>query len=109
MTSRSLEQYFEPFRKNTIGHGKTFSFSSGQKELIYADWTASARGYEPIESYLQHEIIPYYANTHTQTTLTGTLMTRAYEEAKVIVKEHVHANDDDVLIFCGSGMTSAVN
>jgi selenocysteine lyase/cysteine desulfurase len=36
-------------------------------------------------------------------------MTKAYEEAKVVVKEHVNANDDDVLIFCGSGMTSAVN
>ena len=110
MTSRgSLESYFEPFRENTIGRGHMFCSPSGQKELIYADWTASGRGYRPIESCLQNEVIPFFANTHTQTTVTGTLMTKAYEEAKGIVKEHVHANPDDVLIFCGSGMTSAVN
>jgi len=109
MISRSLENYFESFRENTIGRGHRFCFPSGEKEIIYADWTASARGYRPIESCLQNEVIPFFANTHTQTTTTGTLMTQAYEEAKAIVKEHVHANENDVLIFCGSGMTSAVN
>jgi selenocysteine lyase/cysteine desulfurase len=109
MTSGSLEQYFAPFRENTIGRGQMFSFPSGENEIIYADWTASARGYRPIESCLQNDVMPFFANTHTQTTITGALMTKAYEEAKVIVKEHVHANNDDILIFCGSGMTSAVN
>jgi selenocysteine lyase/cysteine desulfurase len=109
MISGSLENYFAPFRKNTIGRDQMFIFPSGEKEIIYADWTASARGYGPIENCLQNDVVPFFANTHTQTTLTGTLMTKAYEEAKVIVKEHVHANEDDVLIFCGSGMTSAVN
>ncbi len=105
----SLENYFHPFRENTIGRGQTFCFPSGQKEIIYADWTASARGYRPIENCLQNEVAPFFANTHTQSTTTGKLMTEAYEEAKATVKEHVHANADDVLIFCGSGMTSAVN
>src|SRR6478752_6289627 len=107
--SSSLEKYFEPFRENTIGRGLTSNFPYGEKEIIYADWTASARGYQPVESRLQNEVIPFFANTHTQTTTTGTLMTKAYEEAKVIIKEHVNASNDDVLIFCGSGMTSAVN
>lgn len=109
MISDSLENYFDPFRENTIGRGQMFCFPSGEKEIIYADWTASARGYRLIENCLQNEVAPFFANTHTQTTITGTLMTKAYEEAKVIIKEHVHANKDDVLIFCGSGMTSAVN
>ena len=107
--SASLENYFEVFRKNTLGRGQKFCFSSGEKEIVYADWTASARGYGPIESCLQEEVIPFFANTHTQTTTTGRLMTQAYAEAKVIIRQHVHAGDDDVLIFCGSGMTSAVN
>jgi selenocysteine lyase/cysteine desulfurase len=105
----SLEDYFAPFREKTIGRGSTFCFPSGEKEIIYADWTASGRGYEPIESCLQNEIIPFFANSHTQTTITGTLMTIAYEEAKAIVKNHVGASEKDALIFCGSGMTSAVN
>ncbi len=82
----SLEQYFEPFRNNTIGHGQIFNTPSGQKEILYADWTVSARGYAPIENYLQNEIAPFFGNTHTQTTITGTLMTKAYEEAKTIIK-----------------------
>ena len=109
MIPGTLEHYFGPFRENTIGRGQMFCFPSGEKEIIYADWTASGRGYQPIESCLQNQVAPFFANTHTQTTITGTLMTRAYEEAKVIIKEHVHANNDDVLIFCGGGMTSAVN
>ena len=50
--SSSLEKYFEPFRENTIGRGQLFDFPYGEKEIIYADWTASARGYQPIESRL---------------------------------------------------------
>ena len=73
----SLENYFEPFRENTIGRGQLFCFPSGEKEIIYADWTASARGYGPIENCLQNEVLPFFANTHTQTTVTGTLMTKS--------------------------------
>ncbi len=109
MTTGSLEQYFEPFRKNTIGRGKRYHFPGGEKEIVYADWTASAKGYLPIEKKLQHAVLPFFANTHTQTTVTGTMMTTAYEEAKAIIKSHVHAHESDVLIFCGSGMTAAVN
>lgn len=110
MTVRgSLENYFSPFRENTIGYGQSFCFSHGQKELLYADWTASGRGYRPIEDFLQRSVIPFFANTHTESTVTGMMMTEAYEQAKTIIKQHVHANQEDVLIFCGSGMTSAVN
>ena len=104
-----LEDFFSPFRSNVIGHRQCFESPLGKKEIIYADWTASGRAYRPIEECIRQEIMPFLANTHTETTITGTLMSQAYEKAKLIVKEHVHANDDDILIFCGSGMTSAVN
>ena len=105
----TLEQYFAPFRANIIGQGQGFDSPFGHKEILYADWTASGRAYQPIEDCIQQQIMPFLANTHTQTTITGTLMSQAYEEAKRIVKAHVHANGEDVLIFCGSGMTAAVN
>ncbi|MEO8413329.1 MAG: aminotransferase class V-fold PLP-dependent enzyme [Ginsengibacter sp.] len=105
----TLENYFAPFRRNVIGQQQTFESPFGKKEIIYADWTASGRCYEPIEACIQKEIMPFLANTHTETTITGTLMSKAYEAAKVIVKEHVHADTDDALVFCGSGMTGAVN
>jgi len=55
------------------------------------------------------KILPFLANTIPKLPITGTLMSKAYEKAKVIVREHVNAHSDDVLIFCGSGMTGAVN
>jgi selenocysteine lyase/cysteine desulfurase len=53
--------------------------------------------------------MPFTGNTHTETTITGTLMSKGYEKAKEVIKAHVNGNSDDILIFCGSGMTAAVN
>lgn len=104
-----LEQYFTTFREKIIGIDTNFETAYGIKKMIYADWTASGRAYAPIEERLQQEILPLMANTHTETTVTGTAMTRGYEQAKHIIKKHVNAGPDDVLIFAGSGMTGAVN
>ena len=104
-----LQEYFQQFREKIIGADTKFETPYGTMKMIYADWTASGRAYAPIEKRLQHEIMPLLANTHTETTVTGTAMTRAYEQSKHIIKHHVHAGPDDVLIFAGSGMTGAVN
>ena len=104
-----LQEYFKKFRDNIIGIDKEFETPYGLKKMVYADWTASGRAYRPIEQRLQNDIMPLLANTHTETTVTGTAMTRAYQQAKHIIKEHVNAGPDDVLIFAGSGMTGAVN
>ena len=105
----ALETFFSAFRRNIIGNKQVFESPFGKKEIIYADWTASGRAYLPIEECMQKEIMPFLANTHTEATITGALMSEAYEKAKVIVKEHVHANSDDALVFCGNGTTGAVN
>ena len=105
----TLENYFSSFRENIIGYKQFFESPFGKKKIIYADWTASGRAYQPIEEYIQKEIMPFMANTHTGSTITGTLMSKAYAKAKVIIKGHVNANSNDVLLFCGSGTTTAVN
>ena len=105
----SLEDYFSPFRQNIIGREQFFESPFGRKRILYADWTASGRAYAPIEAGIQDEILPFFANTHTGTTVTGRMMSGAYGQARTTVKDHVNANEDDVLIFCGSGMTAAVN
>lgn len=104
-----LENYFSQFRKHIIGIDQEFVSPFGRQKIIYTDWTASGRLYRPIEEKLCNEFGPYVANTHTETTVSGTAMTQAYHKAKHIIKEHVNCNSDDVLIVCGSGMTDAVN
>jgi selenocysteine lyase/cysteine desulfurase len=104
-----LEDHFSGYRSNIIGMDQHFVTPYGRRRLVYADWTASARAYQPIESYLQKEVLPFVGNTHTATTITGTLMSEGYAEAKRLLKAHVNASSDDVLLFVGSGMTSAVN
>ncbi|MBU1010203.1 MAG: aminotransferase class V-fold PLP-dependent enzyme [Bacteroidetes bacterium] len=104
-----LEHYFEAFRKNTIGHDAEFSSPYGKKKIIYADWVASGRLYQPIEDQIVKVFGPYIGNTHTETSETGTLMTKAYHLAHKIIKEHVHACKDDVIITAGSGMTTVIN
>lgn len=107
--STELEQYFNQFRKNIIGIDQDFVSPFGTQKIIYTDWTASGRLYRPIEEKLCNEFGPFVANTHTETTVSGTAMTKAYHKARHIIKKHVNTNEDDVLIVCGSGMTDAVN
>lgn len=103
-----MNAYFDTVRSQIIGQDRLIETPQGLRPLVYADWTASGRAYRPIETYLLEEILPFWGNTHTDTTLTGTRMSAAYEEAAHIVKTHVHAGAEDVLLFCGSGMTGAV-
>ena len=93
-----LEVYFEPFRKHILGIDQTFQSPYGTKKIVYTDWTASGRLYTPIEEKMMHEFGPFVANTHTETTISGTTMTRAYHTARQIIKTHVNAGEDDVLI-----------
>lgn len=104
-----LERYFNEFRKDIIGVDQSFISPYGEKKIIYTDWTASGRLYRPIEEKILNECGPFVANTHTETTVTGTAMTLAYHEARHIIKRHVNANSDDILITDGTGMTGVVN
>ncbi len=105
----NLESYFNPFRANIVGINHHIQTPYGEKPLVYADWIASGRLYGPIEKRISREIGAYMANTHTETNRTGSLMTRTYHEAQQIIKKHVNAGPDDVLIAAYSGMTGVVN
>jgi len=104
-----LHEHFAKFRKGIIGDDLEFDTPYGKKKMIYADWIASGRLYKPVEDKMATVVGPNVGNTHTETTESGTLMTNAYHAANSIIKEHVGANDNDVLITAGSGMTAVVN
>ena len=107
--SESLEAYFQKFRNNIVGINQEFESPFGGKKIIYTDWTASGRLYRPIEEKLLNNFGPFVANTHTETTVSGTAMTKAYHHARQIIKRHVNANNDDILINDGTGMTGVIN
>lgn len=103
-----LENYFNKFRENITGIDTYIDTPWGMKKLVYADWIASGRLYGPIERRISMEIGPMIGNTHSESSATGKAMTDAYHLAQKIVKRHVNANENDVLIFTGTGMTSAL-
>ena len=58
-TPISLESWFEPFRRNIAGSEHTFETPYGTQRIVYADWIASGRIYNPIEELIQREIAPF--------------------------------------------------
>jgi len=104
-----MENYFKHFRQETIGQDLEFATPFGNQKMIYADWVASGRLYGPIEDKIKNLFGPWVANTHTETSESGTLTTKAYHNAQKIIKRHVNANADDVLITTGNGMTGVIN
>jgi selenocysteine lyase/cysteine desulfurase len=104
-----LEDYFSSFRRNIIGINAEIETPYGIKKLVYADWIASGRLYTPIEKRISEEIGPLVGNTHSESTTTGKTMTEAYLESRKIIKRHVNADENDIVIFTGAGMTSAIS
>ncbi len=104
-----LEEYFKPFRDGTVGRNAKFLTPFGEKNIVYSDWVASGRLYEPIELSLLEKFGPYVGNTHTETSVTGSTMTVAFHQALKMIKDHVNADADDVIIASGSGMTGVIN
>ncbi len=104
-----MEQYFDRFRRHITGIDAAFETPFGRMPLVYADWIASGRLYSPIERHMAEVIGPWVGNTHTETSETGTLMTKAYQRAHRLIKQHVNADEHDVIITTGSGMTAVIN
>jgi selenocysteine lyase/cysteine desulfurase len=104
-----LEKYFSKFRENTIGVNHIFESIYGKQNLLYADWVASGRLYIPIEDIMLNKIGPMIANTHSFSSQTGKASTYAYQHARAIIKKHVNANESDVLVTTGTGMTAALS
>lgn len=109
LKERNLEDYFGNFKKGIVGNDQHFQSPYGDMKIYYADWVASGRMYRKIEEKIIRDFGPFVANTHTETSVTGTTMTKAYKKARSIIKEHVNAGDSDIIILSGSGMTGAVN
>lgn len=93
-----------------IGKDAVIEGPAGPRKMIYADYVASGRAHEAVEGWVMREILPFYANSHTEASHCGGVMTRLRREARAEIlricggDEATHA-----AVFSGSGATAGLN
>ncbi|QDG78256.1 aminotransferase class V-fold PLP-dependent enzyme [Labrenzia sp. PHM005] len=118
LTGTALDQFkamlsapglLERLRSGVIGDGITIEGPFGPKALIYADYVASGRALRQIEEFVMEEVLPVYANSHTEASYCGMTMTRMREAARSEISRVCNAGDKFSTVFCGSGATAGLN
>ncbi len=106
----SQSSLVELVRASVIGDDEAVAGPFGTRRVTYADYTASGRSLGFLEDYIRDNVLPLYANTHTESSGTGLQTSRFREEARRLVLDGVGGSHDrHAVIFTGSGSTAAIN
>lgn len=103
------QKLVETVRDSIIGDDQVLNGPFGPRRVTYADYTASGRSLTFVEEFIRREVLPLYANTHTETSGTGRQTTRFREDARKIILEAVGGSAEDVVLFSGSGATGGIH
>src|SRR3954447_2800002 len=107
--SEQSQPLIERIRRSVIGDDAVIEGPFGPRRLVYADATASGRSLSFIEDAIRSRVLPLYANTHTEASATGRHTTALREDARRVIHRAVNGTVDDVVVFCGSGATGAID
>lgn len=106
---REVPDLISLIRESVIGRDDVVDGPFGPRRVTYADYTASGRSLEFIEDFIRDQVLPLYANTHTESSGTGLQTTRFREDARRILRRCFGATDEHAVIFTGSGSTGAID
>ena len=92
-----------------IGKDARIDGPFGPKPLVYADYVASGRALMQVERFVLEQVLPYYANSHTEASYCGGFITRLRREARAAIAACCGAGASHAVIFTGSGATAGLN
>ncbi len=92
-----------------IGEGAQIPGRDGPVSLVYADFVASGRAMRCVEEFIATQVLPFYANSHTEASYCGAHMTGLRRAARSEIARIAGATSDDAVIFAGSGATAGLN
>ncbi|KOF20866.1 aminotransferase class V [Ensifer adhaerens] len=96
-------------RAGLVGKNAKIEGPFGVKKLVYADYVASGRALMQIEDFILEQVLPYYANSHTEASYCGGFMTRLRRDARAAIAACCGAGPEHAVIFAGSGATAGIN
>ena len=99
--NEDVDRLIQTIRTHIIGQDRVIQTPFGERRITYADYTASGRSLKFIEEFILKQVLPLYANTHTEASGTGQQTTLLREEARDIIGEAVGATEEDVVICFG--------